>query len=276
MKSLAALLKRDRSNSLIQAPPSAISLSSSQEPEAPLLKDRRSSTPPTFLQPPPHHRLSSSVSSFHNPLFPEPPAHPLGHASSYSTSYYSESDDNVLADPFAAGPPPKGDSTSSVSSHLGCSGAGPESTSTHSNSTHSLPPSAFRHRVVHELSPAPYSVNEPPSRSGVTTPSEKKGSWLRERRSRSSLVRSKVSVTFRQPNLKGADTYCSSRTYFQIQHPRRHRCPLAYWSEKFRSSPETGMEASPLLLKLFSLRIHPSRYCKQPLSFISLVAPTMT
>jgi hypothetical protein len=198
MKSLVALLdrkKRDRANTLVQVPfPSTLPHTAAlqQETPSPASGGRRTSIPSSFLRPRLQHQSTSSASLVQYPPFTESSAFSRGHSPAQSGSYYTDSDDGTFADPFAAAPPARVDSTASKASNIptDCQSYsdGPKSAS-----MDTAPSGSSRFRTVHG---AVSCVMDESSHSGAMAPSGKKGRRLRERRSLSSLLRPQVSALF--------------------------------------------------------------------------------
>ncbi|CAE6399073.1 unnamed protein product [Rhizoctonia solani] len=186
MKSLVALLdrkKKDRTNTLVQVPfPSAL-------PHSTVCRDgptaihgaRRTSTPTPFLRPLPQQRAASD-SRVHRPLL-------SGHSSNYqghptqNASYYTDSDDSIFVDPFAPSPS-KLDLASKLRHDTPQADPRRDSIS-NSASTHSF--SSYRFRASQEPTAPPVDESKP--QIGDVAPASKKGRWLRERRSLTSLLR---------------------------------------------------------------------------------------
>ena len=214
MKSLVALLdrkKRDRAATLIP-----VSHSSSLHPAALPQQERQSALAGTHrpraqsssLQPPLLQRraVSNSDLSQRPLLFPESTPHSRGESPAQSTSYYTESDDDILADPFAASSP-------SRHNPLRCNlfptipdqGASP-TTAVAPNIARTAPPSAFQNNLPlrnnrAEWEPSAshqravdHTLSRSKANSSEAAPNGKRGRWLRERRSFSNFLRPQVSV----------------------------------------------------------------------------------
>ncbi|KAJ1308722.1 hypothetical protein OPQ81_004413 [Rhizoctonia solani] len=190
MKSLVALLdrkKKDRANTLVQVPfPSTLPHSAvHRDGETSIHGARRTSTPSSFLRPSQQHRAASDSGHTYHPLLSEPSPYYRGHSPPQSASYFTDSDDGTFIDPFAPSPT-KLNLTSKPhhdASHQICSRRGSEP-----NTASTGLPSSYRFRPSQELNGA-LVVDEPQSQRGVTASTGKKGRWLRERRSLTSLLR---------------------------------------------------------------------------------------
>ncbi|KDN51037.1 hypothetical protein RSAG8_00666, partial [Rhizoctonia solani AG-8 WAC10335] len=183
MKSLVALLdrkKKDRATTLVQIPfPPALPHSTVHQDGPTSIHGARRTSTPSFLRPPQQHRTASD-SHVHRPLlFGSSPYH-QGHPPVQNASYYTDSDDSILVDPFAPSPV-KPDLTSKPHRQVY-----PQRGS-QSSSASMLSPNSRRFRASQE--PSAPLVDEPKSQSGVAASTGKKGRWLRERRSLTSLLR---------------------------------------------------------------------------------------
>ncbi|GAB1520001.1 hypothetical protein RhiTH_003074 [Rhizoctonia solani] len=189
MKSLVALLdrkKKDRANILVQVPfPSTLPHSTvNQDGSTSTHGARRTSTPSSFLRPSQQHRTVSDSGHMHRPLLSEPSPYLRDHSPAQNASYYTDSDDSILVDPFAPLPTKLPKPTHDLHHHP-CPRRGSEP-----NAANTRAPSSYRFRSSQEPSTLPVSVDEPPLQSGVAEPPGRKGGWLRERRSLTSLLRS--------------------------------------------------------------------------------------
>ncbi|KAF8759687.1 hypothetical protein RHS01_01824 [Rhizoctonia solani] len=189
MKSLVALLdrkKKDRANALVQVPfPSTLPHSTvNQDGSTSTHGARRTSTPSSFLRPSQQHRTVSDSGHMHRPLLSEPSPYLRDHSPAQNASYYTDSDDSILVDPFAPSPTKLPKPTHDLHHHP-CPRRGSEP-----NAANTRAPSSYRFRSSQEPSTLPVSVDEPPLQSGVAEPPGRKGGWLRERRSLTSLLRS--------------------------------------------------------------------------------------
>ncbi|CAE6393213.1 unnamed protein product [Rhizoctonia solani] len=185
MKSLVALLdrkKKDRANTLVQVPfPSALPHSAlHQDGSTSIHAARRISTPTPFLRPPPQHRAASD-SRVHRPLVS---GYYQGHSPAQNASYYTDSDDSIFVDPFASSPAKLGLTSKS---HYNTPLQAHPQRGSEFNSASTLSFGSDRFRVPQEPS-APLE-DEPKSQSGAAPATSKKGHWLRERRSLTSLLR---------------------------------------------------------------------------------------
>ncbi|CAE6500741.1 unnamed protein product [Rhizoctonia solani] len=183
MKSLVALLdrkKKDRATTLVQIPfPPALPHSTVHQDGLTSIHGARRTSTPSFLRPPQQHRTASD-SHVHRPLlFGSSPYH-QGHPPVQNASYYTDSDDSILVDPFAPSPV-KPDLTSKPHRQVY-----PQRGS-QSSSASMLSPNSRRFRASQE--PSAPLVDEPKSQSGVAASTSKRGRWLRERRSLTSLLR---------------------------------------------------------------------------------------
>lgn len=213
MKSLVALLdrkKRDRATTLIPVShPSSLCQSTSPQHErpAPLARTHRSSVRSSLQPPLQQHGAASNPDLSRRPLlFPESASHSREESSAQNTSYYTESDDDMFNDPFAASSPSKhGPLRSNASLTV------PNQSISHTEAAapkivKTAPPSAFQNKLPLRNNRAEWEPSASPRQAVGRTlsqsradgseaaPHGKKGRWLRERRSFSNLLRPQVSV----------------------------------------------------------------------------------
>ncbi|KAH7343723.1 hypothetical protein B0J17DRAFT_713885 [Rhizoctonia solani] len=200
MKSLVALLdrkKKDRANTLVQVPfPSSLPHSAVHRDGLTSIHGaRRTSTPSSFLRLPQQPRAAPDTGHMHRPLLSEPSACYPGHSSAQSASYYTDSDDGTFVDPFAPSPT-KLDLASKP--HYETPPQGYPGRGSEPNSTSTFGPSSYRFRPPQEPR-GPSVADESKSQPILAAPASKKGRWLRERRSLTSLLRPQQSKSPVEP-----------------------------------------------------------------------------
>ncbi|CAE6523573.1 unnamed protein product [Rhizoctonia solani] len=129
----------------------------------------------------------------HRPLLSEPSPYNQEFLPAQSASYYTDSDDGAFVDPFA--PSPTKVNLASKLYHDIPRQVYPRRSS-EPGSTGSLAPNSSRLRPSQETS---VLVSGPQSQSGAAAPVGKKGRWLRERRSLTSLLRPQQSNNPSEP-----------------------------------------------------------------------------
>ncbi|KAG9128342.1 hypothetical protein FRC07_000454 [Ceratobasidium sp. 392] len=216
MKSLAALLDRKkRANTLVPAslPPSSPFAPTSQEKLAPPLYTSKHVASSDLLRPPlARHRATSNPNLPRNPHLYEPHTytHPRIQSPVQSLVYHNDSDDDTLADPFAASSPIKARSTLPPTSFRPL----PTYTPARRGSSPNLADDTAPQDVFQSQKPvrntqaernsivAPRIVSQTPSPTGANSNESVsapiiditgKGRRLRERRSLSNLFRSQAS-----------------------------------------------------------------------------------